>query len=255
MVHLNHQAPAGRIRVAAFTLLLFLHLNSTVSAALNTPTLFNSEASPSSEPSTDHSGLSQSAFGFTAPTLTYDDPPEAVSSSRHGHWRFASTSSVSPPTNSSLPFPSPPYSAPPSPPANIVIHNERDLAQQITAATGPSTTTLILPPILVLSQALPPVLGPLQLVSASGANVTCLTTNFTALSVNTSSFGMTGLSWVGCGTVLVFNSLPTGTDSNIIISGCSFVGNRVDPSAVSNVYIRVHDISHPIGSEMVDLHT
>lgn len=167
-------------------------------------------------------GLSASASEDIAPDIPLPHSDEALSKYDELFQTSPIPSSISPP-------------AAPLPPGSVIVHNEHDLAQQITAATGPSTTTLLLPSNLLLSQPLPPILGPVQLISRSGAaaNVTCQTSTFTALTVNTSSFGMTGLKWVGCGTVLILNALPIGIDSNIRIASCSFVGNRIDPFAVS----------------------
>lgn len=133
--------------------------------------------------------------------------------------------------------PSPPNApaAPFAPPSEKLIHDENDLAQQIRAVQpGPTIVTLLLPPTLQLTKALPVVMGPVQLVANNGpALVTCSSSMFTALTVNTSSFVMTGITWTGCGTVLVLESLLSGTDSNVTISSCSFLGNSIDPNAVS----------------------
>lgn len=136
--------------------------------------------------------------------------------------------SLSPPAHPGIPSPYPP------PQAGILIQNETDFAQHITAAKGPNTTILLLPAAITLTRALPPVTEPLQLLSNSRTIVTCASSNFTALTVNTSSFGMEGLTWVGCGTVLVLEALPSGTDSIVLISKCSFQGNSLDPAAVSD---------------------
>ncbi|MEW5320181.1 MAG: hypothetical protein WDW38_011274 [Sanguina aurantia] len=45
---------------------------------------------------------------------------------------------------------------------------------------------------------------------------------------------MTGLSWSGCGTVLVVESSANGTDSSIVVSDCTFSGNRNDPAAAAS---------------------
>lgn len=140
--------------------------------------------------------------------------------------------------------PSSPSPAAPAPPSHILIRNETDLAQKITSlcssAAGVSniTTIMVLPATLLLTKALPPVVGPLQFVTAAatGAVISCLTSNFTALTVQTPTFGMMGLTWTGCGTVVKLAAFQNGTDSTVTISNCIFRGNLIDPPAVSYIY-------------------
>lgn len=122
------------------------------------------------------------------------------------------------------------------------VIDENDLAAQIVLATGPNTTTLVLPSTLMFTKALPAVLGPLKLISVSGGSVLrCTTPTFTALTVNASSFEMSGLAWVRCGTVLVVATTDqnghmgmhsSNVDANITIDNCSFIGNRGDLTKV-----------------------
>lgn len=115
---------------------------------------------------------------------------------------------------------SPPPSPFPPPSGTVVtIHNETDLAQAITAATGPSTTTLLIPALLLLSKALPDVTGPLQFINANGtAVVACSVPGFLALKVLAASFRMKGISWTGC-----TNVLDVSNASHVTIEGCSFL--------------------------------
>lgn len=119
------------------------------------------------------------------------------------------------------------------------VFDEDDLARRIIQATGPNTTTLVLPSYLILTKALPSVVGPIQLVSvAGGAVISCQTPNFTALTVATLSFSMADLTWASCGTVLFMEQLPydqvtAGNQSSISIDSCSFRSNRIDPMRVS----------------------
>lgn len=124
------------------------------------------------------------------------------------------------------------------------VIDESDLAAKIALATGPNTTTLVLPSTLTLTKALPVLFGPVQLVSVpGGAVLSCQTPNFTALTINASSFDMSGLTWVSCGTVLVVNTtslqhyglglFPAPFYVNITIDSCNFRGNRnIDPTKV-----------------------
>lgn len=129
-----------------------------------------------------------------------------------------------------------PFPTAPSPPAaaSILIYDETDLAQQILAASGPEITTLMLPTVLFLTKALPLVVGPLELVAAGASSaVTCSSSSFTAMTVNASIFYATGLTFLGCGTVLKLQLSENGTDRSVTISNCNFSGNTIDPAAVS----------------------
>lgn len=154
-------------------------------------------------------------------------PPSSTTTSAT-HTRFVSRSLYTAPSSPG------PLAPPAAPPARIIIHNETDLRQRIIAASGPSTTTLIMPAMLLLTTALPLVDGPLELVAAGGSLVSCSTSNFTALTLNTSFFNMEGLTWTGCGTVLRLAAWPSGTDISVTISACNFLGNLNDPTAVSD---------------------
>lgn len=200
----------------------------------------NISAHASTHHSSQHWALDEPLYkGDMSPSSTWPADPPMITTSRaeEGYVQSfealstASTNSLSPPT---APHPS----GPSQPQASIMISSETDLAHQIRLATGPSTTILLLPATLALTQALPPVAGPLKLVSNGGAVLTCASSNFTALTVNASSFGMTGLSWSGCGTVLVVESSANGTDSSIVVSDCTFSGNRNDPAAVSELRVQ-----------------
>lgn len=112
------------------------------------------------------------------------------------------------------------------------VIDEDDFASRIMQATGlswgPNSTTLVLPANLTLSKALPSVAGPLQLVAGvGGALISCLTQDFMALTVETSRFGMAGLTWTNCGTVLVLPQV-TYPSSNISIDSCRFLNNGYD---------------------------
>lgn len=101
----------------------------------------------------------------------------------------------------------------------VTIHNETDLAQAITAATGSSTTTFLMPASLYLSKALPDVSGNLQLINAHGtALIACSASGFLAIRVLAASFGMSGITWTGCTNILDISSA-----SQVTIDGCSFV--------------------------------
>lgn len=114
----------------------------------------------------------------------------------------------------------------PQHPTSIVVHahTESDLAQAISAASGPDLTIITLPASITLTQALPSVMGPLQLISAgTSASITCslAASTFTALTILSQSFSMSGLAWVGCSSVLNV----TGA-SQVTIDSCSFVANN-----------------------------
>lgn len=115
--------------------------------------------------------------------------------------------------------------------ATIAIVNEADLTQAIKAATGPSLTTLSLPASLVLTKSLPDAVGPLKLINAGNiAVISCASgaTAFTALSVYTHDFGMAGITWQGCSSVLKVS----GT-INVTIASCLFQQNLLtDPTMV-----------------------
>ncbi|MEW5320161.1 MAG: hypothetical protein WDW38_011256 [Sanguina aurantia] len=80
---------------------------------------------------------------------------------------------MSPPADPSLPSPYPP------PQAGILIQNETDLAQHITAATGPSTTSLLLPATLTLTRALPPAASCIDASQGFAGNLTVTHSSFT----------------------------------------------------------------------------
>lgn len=218
----------GRYRIAALVGFLVLHISLEITSA--------QQRSPASSTHTPqlHASYSSIPQGDQRLSKQPSSPTEQSQSTSPSSPRLERHIVVA-----SLPIaPSPMMPAPAAPASysgSIMIQNETDLAHHIQAATGPTTVTLLLPAALLLTKALPQVLGPLQLV-ATGGLVTCATPDFTALTVNTSSFGITGLTWVDCGTVLSLASLPTGTDSNVSISSCSFQGNSIDSAAVSNLF-------------------
>lgn len=119
----------------------------------------------------------------------------------------------------------PPMGAPSQLPGVVVhAHNESELAQAISAAVGPSTTVVFLPVFMTITRALPSIIGPLQLSSASGsAFIRCSVTGtaFTALTIHSGSLTMSGLTWAGCRGVLNV----TGT-SEITITRCEFLKNN-----------------------------
>lgn len=131
-----------------------------------------------------------------------------------------------PPPPSPRPSPHAPnlFSSPPSPfplPAGriVTIHDEVDLAQAIAAATGSSTTTLRMPPLLYLTKALPNVTGLVQLINANDtAVVVCTASGFSALRILASSFGMRGITWTSCTSVMDVSSV-----NQVTIDGCSFL--------------------------------
>lgn len=134
----------------------------------------------------------------------------------------------------------PPSPAPPAP--DVPILDESGFFQAISAAnfrvssSGIAPTTLLLPPVLTLTAALPVVTGNIQLLAANGrlAVISCSSSYFTALTITASTFSMEGLTWVNCGTVLRLN--PLGNDaSEITIDTCTFHGNLLDLTAVSHM--------------------
>lgn len=118
------------------------------------------------------------------------------------------------------------YSTQPSNrPGSVVIHahNEAALAQAISAATGQVLTTILLPQSITLTQPLPSVTAPLQLLSDSSSVTISCSSNalaFTALTIFSQNFSMAGLTWVGFRAVLNV----TGA-SQVTIDSCSFQGN------------------------------
>lgn len=126
------------------------------------------------------------------------------------------------------------------------VHNESDLAQAISsttsgASTGPGLTTILLPASLALNQALPMVTGPLNLISAgsSSALISCsaIAPAFTALTVLTGSFKMSGITWSGCNSVLDILS-----GNRITIDSCSFQGNITLTSFVVSAMMSSHGL-------------
>lgn len=154
----------------------------------------------------------------------------------------ATTQPTTPPAsgnpNNPLSPSSPPSLPPPSPPAPVVIYitNETDLAQHITAAA--SSTILMLPSDLLLTMALPILQIPIQLQAVTNTSIRCSTSDFTALTANSSSFSMIGLTWSGCGTVLVLQQADS-THRLINISSCMFYQNTVDPTAVGTGRVQI----------------
>lgn len=122
--------------------------------------------------------------------------------------------------------------------STFMVIDEDDLAAKIVQANSQNATTLVLPATITLTKPQPAVLAQLLLTSgADGAVISCQTRNFTALTVSTSIFGMVGLTWVGCGTVLELSQLPIdGSDINI--DSCRFLGNRIDPTKVGYTLIK-----------------
>lgn len=120
---------------------------------------------------------------------------------------------------------------PSSPPPVYFITDEIDLAQHISAATGPQV--LMLPATLLITQPLPLSQSQLQLQAVSSTLISCSSASFTVLMTNSSMFSMVGLTWTGCGTVLQVQNSASGADSSISISDCSFLGNSNGPRAVS----------------------
>lgn len=126
----------------------------------------------------------------------------------------------------------------PSPPASqpnagaIRVYNEAELSQAISAAKGPGLTTIVLPASIILTRALPNATGPLQLLNdGSSALISCYAnaSAFTALTIVSDSFSMTGLTWAGCGGVLYLNGA-----SQITVNSCSFQEN----GSPANIMVR-----------------
>ncbi|MEW5320179.1 MAG: hypothetical protein WDW38_011273 [Sanguina aurantia] len=139
-----------------------------------------------------------------------------------------------PPSSPSFPPPATPSFPPPST-ATVYVVNETDLAQQIRAVTT-VPTNLMLPATLLITMPLPPVLGPVQLLSnntSSNTQISCSTSNFTVLTVVSGSLSMTGISWTGCGTVMVVKA-AAGAAASISVTDCSFQGNTGDPAAAAS---------------------
>lgn len=115
-------------------------------------------------------------------------------------------------------------------PPFIYVKNESDLAQAISGAVGPEITSILLPASMTLTQALPKVIGPLELSSAgSSAFISCYSTGtaFTAMTILSESFSMSGLVWAGCSRVLNV----TGA-CQVTIESCSFVSNNNSANAM-----------------------
>lgn len=165
----------------------------------------------------------------------------------------ATTQPTTPPAagipNDPLPPFSPPSLPPPPTPAPVVIYitNETDLAQHITAAASP--TILMLPSDLLLTMALPILQIPIQLHAVTNTSIRCSTSNFTALTANSSSFSMTGLTWSGCGTVMVLQQADS-TGSIINISSCMFHQNTVDPAAVGTGRVQIRQETGKTGRRL-----
>lgn len=110
-------------------------------------------------------------------------------------------------------------------PSSVVnAHNETDLAQAISAASGPRSTTILLPTYLLLTKALPAVSGPIKLIGVgSNSLISCSASAaaFTALTIRAATFGMSGLAWSGCVGVLSVSG-----SSKVTIDDCSFQGNN-----------------------------
>lgn len=119
----------------------------------------------------------------------------------------------------------------------IYAHNEADLAQAIASARAPGLTLILLPASVTLTQSLPTVTGPLQLLSAGGSALISCSVNspaFTALTVTSDIFSMSGLTWAGCGGVISLTAV-----CQAVISNCSFQGN----GSPSNVTVRTRRMS------------
>lgn len=121
-------------------------------------------------------------------------------------------------------------------PPFIFVQNESDLAQAISGAIGPNITSILVPASMIVTQALPKVTGPLKLSSAgSSAIISCssASTGFTAMTILSESFSMSGLVWAGCSSVLNV----TGA-CQVTIESCSFVGNN----NAANVMVRGRNV-------------